>query len=403
MLRTAAAGAVVLAVLVPAAPARAGAVRVCGQPVAAGRVVAGTPYEDRLYAPERLAPLATGAGVRVAVLDSGVDAGHPQLRGRVARGLDLLHGGPDAREDCVGHGTGVASIIAARPVAGVGFRGLAPDATVVPVRITEKEQIDGRDVGDDGSPAQFAEAIEWAADRRGGDADVINLSVVMTADDPRVRRAVAGALERGVVVVAAAGNGGAAGQGNPTPYPAAYPGVIGVGAVTAAGVRAGFSQQGRYVDLVAAGEGVTMAALRSGHTARQGTSFAAPFVAATAALLVQRFPGLSPAQVQRRLVATADPAPGGRRSDEYGFGLLNPYRALTETLGPEVAPSPPPAAVHAEDPAVLALRQRRGEAQRRALLVGAAGAAVVLLAGVAAAAVRRGRRRGWRPAGPDRV
>jgi membrane-anchored mycosin MYCP len=179
--------------------------------------------------------------------------------------------------------------------------------------------------------------------------------------------------------------------------------VIGVGAVTAAGVRAGFSQQGRYVDLVAAGEGVTMAALRSGHTARQGTSFAAPFVAATAALLVQRFPGLSPAQVQRRLVATADPAPGGRRSDEYGFGLLNPYRALTETLGPEVAPSPPPAAVHAEDPAVLALRQRRGEAQRRALLVGAAGAAVVLLAGVAAAAVRRGRRRGWRPAGPDRV
>ena len=403
MLRAAAAGAAVLAVLVTAAPVQARAARACGQPVAAGRVLAATPYEDLLYAPERLAPLATGAGVRVAVLDSGVDASHPQLRGRVARGLDLLHGGPDAREDCVGHGTGVASIIAARPVDGVGFRGLAPDATVVPVRITEKEQIDGRDVGDDGSPAQFAEAIEWAADPAGGDADVINLSVVMTADDPRVRRAVGAALERGVVVVASAGNGGAAGRGNPTPYPAAYPGVIGVGAVTAAGVRAGFSQHGRYVDLVAAGEGVTMAALRSGHTARQGTSFAAPFVAATAALLVQRFPGLSPAQVQRRLVATADPAPGGSRSDEYGLGLLNPYRALTETLGPEVAPAPSPVVTHAEDPAVLALRQRRGEAQRRALLVGAAGAAVVLVAGVAAAAVRRGRRRGWRPAGQEPV
>jgi subtilisin family serine protease len=295
----------------------------------------------------------------------------------------------------------VASIIAARPVDGVGFRGLAPDATVVPVRITEKEQIGGRDVGDDGSPAQFAEAIAWAADPAGGDADVINLSVVMAVDDPRVRRAVAGALDRGVVVVAAAGNGGAAGQGNPTPYPAAYPGVIGVGAVTAAGVRAGFSQHGRYVDLVAAGESVTVAALRSGHTVQQGTSFAAPFVSATAALLVQRFPGLSPAQVQRRLVATADPAPGGGRSDEYGFGLLNPYRALTETLGPEVAGSPAPVVVHAADPAAVAVRQRRGEAQRRALLAGAAGAAVVLLAGVTAAAVRRGRRRGWRPAGPE--
>ena len=113
-----------------------------------------TPFEDRLYDLGRLAPLATGAGVRVAVIDSGVDAGHPQLRGRVDRGRDLLHGDPDAREDCVGHGTGVASIIAAEPVDGVGFHGLAPGATVVPVRITEKEQIDGRDVGDDGTPGR---------------------------------------------------------------------------------------------------------------------------------------------------------------------------------------------------------------------------------------------------------
>jgi membrane-anchored mycosin MYCP len=398
MLRRAAAGFAVLVVVLVPAPALARAVG-CDPPPAPGKVSRDVPAEARVYDVARLTPLATGAGVRVAVVDSGVDALHPQLRGAVAAGRDLLHGNPDARQDCVGHGTGVASIIAARPVPGVPFRGLAPGATVVPVRITEKEQIGGADVGDDASPAEFARAIEWAADPRGGRARVLNLSVVMTADDPQVRRAVARAVAAGVVVVAAVGNNGAPEKGNPTPYPAAYPDVIGVGAVTAAGVRAGFSQHGEYVDLVAAGEGVTMAALRSGHTAQQGTSFAAPFVAATAALLVQRFPGSSPAQVRRRLVATADPAPGGGRSDEYGFGLLNPYRALTETLGPEVPPSPPPVVRHAEDPAAAALRQRRGEALRRALLVGAAGAGVVLLAGVAAAAVRRGRRRGWRPAG----
>jgi type VII secretion-associated serine protease mycosin len=396
-LRSAAVGFAALAVLLTPAPAAARAAR-CDPPPAPGRLVRDTPFEDRVYDLGRLAPLATGAGVRVAVIDSGVDAGHPQLRGRVDRGRDLLHGDPDAREDCVGHGTGVASIIAAGPVPGVGFHGLAPDATIVPVRITEKEQIGGEDLGADGSPAEFAEAVEWAADPGGGDADVINLSVVMTDDDRRVRRAVAGAIERGVVVVAAAGNNGTADKGNPTPYPAAYPGVIGVGAVTAGGLRAAFSQHGDYVDLVAAGEGVTMAAPRSGHATRQGTSFAAPYVAATAALVRQRFPGLTPAQVRRRLIATADPAPGGRRSDEYGYGLLNPYRALTETLGPEIPPSPAAAVVHSADPAAVALRDRRGGAERKALIVGAAGTGTALLAGLLAGVLRRGRRRGWRAA-----
>ena len=404
-----AAGLAALALLLTPVPAAARPARAaqCAELPAPGRVREDTPVEDRLYDLGRLAPLATGAGVRVAVIDSGVDAGHPQLRGRVTRGLDILRG-TDARQDCVGHGTGVASIIAARPVPGAGFHGLAPGATVVPVRITEKEQIDGRNVGDDGTAAEFAQAVEWAADPLGGAADVLNLSVVMTADDARVRRAVTGALAGGVVVVAAAGNNGAPERGNPTPYPAAYPGVIGVGAVTAAGMRASFSQRGGYVDLVAAGEGVTVAAVGSGHTLRQGTSFAAPYVAATAALLLERYPGLTPAQVERRLTATADPAPGGGRSDEYGYGLLNPYRALTETLVPRVPRAPAPVVVHSADPAAAARQARRGEARDRALISGAAGAGLAALAGLVAAVLRRGRRRGWRPAGaaiptPDRV
>ncbi len=397
MLRRAAAGLAALAVLLPPVPASARAPR-CDAPPPAGKVSRDTPFEARVYDVDRLAPLATGAGVRVAVLDSGVDDAHPQLRGAVAAGRDLLHGNADARQDCVGHGTAVAGIIAARPVPDVPFRGLAPGATIVPVRVTEKEEIGGEGVGDDAGPAEFAEAIGWAADPARGRARVINLSVVMTADDPRVRRAVADALDAGVVVVAAAGNNGAADRGNPTPYPAAYPGVIGVGAVTAGGVRAPFSQHGEYVDLVAAGSGVTVPAPGGGHTAGEGTSYAAPYVAATAALLLERFPDLTPGQVWQRLVATADPAPGGGRSDEYGYGLLNPYRALTETLGPRVTASPAPAVVLTDDPAVVAARQRRAQARDRALVVGAAGAGVAVLAVLAAGALRRGRRRGWRAA-----
>src|SRR4051812_11454592 len=170
------AGGAALAVVLTPAPGQARASS-CDPKPAPGQVYRDVPYEDRLYDLARMNPISTGAGVRVAVIDSGVDARHPQLRGRVDRGRDLLHGNPDARQDCVGHGTAVASIIAARPVEGVAFQGLAPGVTIVPVRITEKEEIDGQAVGDDGTPAEFAEAITWAASKSGGDARIINLSV----------------------------------------------------------------------------------------------------------------------------------------------------------------------------------------------------------------------------------
>jgi membrane-anchored mycosin MYCP len=295
----------------------------------------------------------------------------------------------------------VASIIAAQPVPGVEFRGLAPGVEIVPIRISEQEKIDGKAQGDPGSPAKFAQAISWAADPHRGHAQVINLSLVMTVDDARVRRAVADAIAAGVVVVAAAGN--EAQGGNPRPYPASYPDVIGVGAIGPDGLRAPFSQHGDYVDIMAAGDKITVAARHAGHTTGQGTSYAAPFVAATVALIEQRFPALTPAQVTRRLLATADPAPGGGRSDEYGYGLVNPYRAVTETLGPDEPPAPAPAMVHTEDPAVLALQARREHSQEMALILAGVGAGVVVLVGVLAMVLRRGRRRGWRPAAPDGV
>jgi membrane-anchored mycosin MYCP len=386
------------AALVLIAPTPARAANVCDTLPAAAATSKAEPYEDQLYDPEGLAKLATGAGIRVAVIDSGVDATHPQLRGHVLAGRDVLHGDPTGRQDCVGHGTAVAGIIAAQPEQGVGMQGLAPGVQIVPVRVSEQEKIGKETQGEAGTPAKFAQAIEWAADPDGGRAQVINLSLVMTVDDPAVRAAVADAIDRGVTVVAAAGND--AQQGNPRPYPASYPGVIGVGAVGPDGQRSPFSQHGDYVDLVAAGDQLTVAARRSGQTTGQGTSFAAPFVAATAALILQRFGPQSPAQVTRRLIATADPAPGGAHSDNYGFGLLNPYRALTETLAPENPPAAVPAVVHSEDPAAVALQERRARAERMSMIAAGTGAGVVALVGLSALVVRRGRRRGWRPASP---
>ncbi|MEV1328302.1 type VII secretion-associated serine protease mycosin [Micromonospora costi] len=380
----------------PALAAR-GALRAapaCPTPLAPARTVTAVPWPQQRYAPERLAPLATGAGVTVAVVDSGVDRDHPQLTGRVLDGTDLLDDGGDGTRDCAGHGTGVASIIAAAPRPGVGFRGLAPGARILPVRVSEQQVVEGRESGRTVSAADFARAIRWAVDRG---ADVLNLSVVLYTDNPAVRSAVDYAVARDVVVVAAAGNLHEA--GDPRPYPAAYDGVLGVGAVTAQGIRAAFSQTGPYVDVVAPGSDVVMAAPGQGHHRAEGTSYAAPFVAATAALLREYRPELTAAQVIERITASADPAPAGG----YGAGVLNPYRALAETAGGTTGRTRPVVALADESPspALLARQARRAAARDRALVVAASVAAVVVAVALVALVAPRGARRRWRPSDQD--
>ncbi|WP_320067461.1 type VII secretion-associated serine protease mycosin [Micromonospora sp. RTGN7] len=406
-LATAAAAAALLTAL-PAGPAHATApahttgpvdaarpVPRCAVPLAPVPPVAATPWPQQRYAPERLSALATGAGVTVAVIDSGVDRRHPQLAGRVLDGADFLDEGGDGSRDCAGHGTGVASVIVGVPRPGVAFQGLAPRARILPVRVSEQQVVEGRESGRTVDAVDFARAIRWAVDHN---ADVLNLSVVLYADDPAVRAAVRYAVARDVVVVAAAGN--LHEGGDPRPYPAAYDGVLGVGAIGPDGRRAGFSQTGPYVDLVAPGGEVLTAAPGQGHRRAEGTSYAAPFVAATAALVREHRPELTAAQVSQRIIATADPAPGDGSGDGYGAGVLNPYRAVTETGAGRAERARRAGSLPADraDPALLARQARRAAARERAVavaaLIGATVAGVVLLAVV----LPRATRRRWRPA-----
>lgn len=366
---------------------------VCTSPPPAGRVVRTVPWPQRRYAPERLASLATGAGVTVAVIDSGVEARHPQLRGRVLAGRDYLDGG-DGRRDCVDHGTSVASIIAARAQDDAGLRGLAPNAMVLPIRVSEQQIIDGKETGRKVSAAKFGQAIRWAVDRG---ADVLNLSVVLYADNSAVREAVSYAIARDVVVVAAAGN--LHDEGDPVPYPAAYDGVVGVGSIGPDGTRSPYSQVGAYVDLVAPGGDVIAAAAAGGHKQQSGTSYAVPFVAATAALVRDYRPDLSAPQVVARILATTDPAPTNGQSAEYGAGVLNPYRAVTDTAaaaGPHAAPTLRRAKA---DPAILARAERRAQSRHTSLWLAAAGGGLAGIAMLLAVVLPRGASRRWRPAG----
>ncbi|WP_116206199.1 type VII secretion-associated serine protease mycosin [Amycolatopsis circi] len=353
------------------------------------------PWAQQTIAPESAWRYTRGGGVVVAVVDSGVDADHPQLRrpGKVLPGRDFVANQDlPGSFDCDSHGTAVASIVAADALPGVGFRGVAPDATVLPVRVSDQDLTDQGQIQRI-NPQTVANGIIYAV---GQGARVLNLSMSGTADFPAIREAVAYAVASDVVVVAAAGNAQQDASTKLPSYPAAYPGVLGVGAVDIDGARASSSQIGSYVGLVAPGAKVLAATRVDGHAYDDGTSFATPFVSGTAALVRAAWPNLSAPEVIRRLKATASPARGGQSSDAYGTGLVNPYRAVTD--GMNLTPAAGIPAYHpapADRAAVAHAEWVRGTTSTATRLA-FGGAGVLLLAVLIVVVVRRGRRRGWR-------
>jgi subtilisin family serine protease len=169
--------------------------------------------------------------------------------------------------------------------------------------------------------------------------------------------------------------------------------VIGVAAIGADGLREARSQVGAYVRIAAPGGLVTAAALPSGLATFTGTSFAAPFVSGAAALVLQRYPEYTPAQVAARLYATADPVPDTVPSTSYGYGVVNPYRAVT---GAPYQPGPAsPAAVPPAHPADASAPPALS--YRSALIAAGAGGGFAVLLILVAVVLPRGLRRRWRP------
>jgi membrane-anchored mycosin MYCP len=343
------------------------------------------PWAQQLLAPQRVWPLTRGAGVLVAVVDSGVDGAAPQLSGRVLAGRDVhTPGNHNADNDCFGHGTFVAGIIAAAPAPGTMFAGVAPEAKILPVRVIED--------GNDTSSGTLAQGIRTAVD---AGARVINVSASTQVPDPAVDSAVAYAASRDALVVASAGN--SAEEGNPIAYPAADPAVLAVGAIDQTGKRASFSQTGSYLGLVAPGVNVcSIGPGGPGQWQASGTSYAAPFVSGVAALVRAYHPKLTAAQVLHRLEATADGPPANTPDSGFGWGTVNPLAAVTAVLPEEgpvgVTPAPTPAAASAPRP--VERDQIGGLLVTLAVLGAALVAAAVVLA---VRLVPAGMRRRWRP------
>ncbi|MBC6446328.1 type VII secretion-associated serine protease mycosin [Actinokineospora sp. HBU206404] len=322
---------------------------------------------------DELHKFSTGTDILVGVIDTGVKP-HPYFQDRIKGGGDLVKGG-DGLEDCDGHGTEVAGIIAAKPPVenGIGFKGIAPDARILSIRQTSTNYQGRRpnatqDHGA-GSVESLAQAVVHAANQG---VRVLNMSVDscrpvsnggITAAEKNLQAALRYAFkDKDVVLVASAGNSGenscpdatnGSDPNNPThlvtpPWFSEY--VLSVGATDRNGDPAPFSVQGPWVSVAAPGTEIisldpaagsdglaNLQVLKDGNKVPiQGTSFAAPYVAGLAALIRERHKTLNAQQVMDRIKITAShPAAPGGRDNLVGHGVINPIGALTATIPSE--------------------------------------------------------------------
>lgn len=338
------------------------------------------PAAWRLMNLDAARPFATGAGVTVAVIDTGATP-NPRLP-NLRPGGDFVINGGDGLDDCDAHGTLVAGIIGAAPSPGDAFVGVAPDSTVISIRQSSAHYtLEHPDPGRRDDPHASETAMDLRAMARAVvhavnlGASVINISMVSCmkavrhVDDRELGAALHWAVaERNTVVVAAAGNNREECRQNPPP-PAAEPGswnnvvtiaspawwaddVLAVGSVTDDGTPSSTTLQGPWVDVAAPGENiVSVGNYPDGRlvnslpgenqlpVAVYGNSFSAAYVSGVVALIRQKYPDLNPYQVMNRLKATAHAGPT-TPDPSIGWGVIDPLAALTWNV-PDPAPTLP--------------------------------------------------------------
>jgi len=276
-------------------------------------------------------PHATGAGVTVAVIDSGVDAGHPDLAGAVLAGRSYVDADPGAeprllalgsepspvyekafgQSDPVGHGTAVAGLIAAR--ASSGEPGIAPEASILPVRVLDDENRYH-------DSAMVGAAVEWAVDNG---ADIVNLSLGGHYDSAPFAEAIAYAERHDVLVVACTGNQHLDGPDEAVWFPARLPEVLAVTGTDEKGERWRTAVTGEETDLAAPGANLRVPQSGGGHKTVTGTSFASAVVSGAAALVRSAHPEWTAAQVRRALTATA-----AKGDADLGAGVVDATAAV---------------------------------------------------------------------------
>jgi subtilisin family serine protease len=277
--------------------------------------------------------LAHGMNVTIAVIDSGIDANHPELTNSIADTFDALGStqGPHV------HGTGIAGAIAAH----AKLMGSAPEVRILAIRAF-------------GSASGAAESTSWVilksldyAALHG--AQIVNMSFA-GPKDPLIERSVAATAARGIVLVAASGNAGAK---SPPLYPAANPNVIAVSGTDAKEKLFAASNRGNYIALAAPGADIFLPAPDGKYQMTSGTSFSAAYVSGIAALMLERNPALKPNEVRAILENTARDLGAPGRDDLFGAGEADAYAAVTAAIGPASAPvaavSGQPAAEKAPD------------------------------------------------------
>ena len=340
-----------------------------------------------------------GQGVTVAVVDSGVDGSHPDLTGQVLKGKDFSGGSGDAQDDVYGHGTSMASLIAGHGHGvnnSAGVIGLAPKAKILPIK-----------AGDKNAGDKWPSGVRYAVDHG---ASVINLSLIDSSARPgsEAADAIRYAQQHNVVVVAGVGNDGNAG----IEYPAKLPGVVAVGAVDESLKVWDKSNFGEGVTLTAPGVKIAEAdpSESNGYSSGTGTSDATAYVSATAALIRAKYPDLTAGQVINRMIKSATFLNRDVKKvpdEEYGYGIIRPYAALTKDIpkGPKQGPlaqaSPSTStnsATASEGGSTTQAKKKDSSSGGILLIAGIAGAVVVIA--ILFAVIRSRRNRGSGGPGP---